>query len=76
MEQSDKLNRIVEARMKLKNRFEEKIKQTPSVSDERPMGAGKPNRHVMPEIPVGQTETRKWPVLDLGIQPAVPLSEW
>ncbi len=76
MEQSDKLNRIVEARMKLKNRFGEKIKQTPSVADERPMGKGKPNRHGMPEIPVGQTETQKWPVLDLGIQPGIPLAEW
>ena len=76
MEQSDKLNRIVEARMKLKNRFGEKIKQTPSVADERPMGKGKPNRHGMPERPVGQTETQKWPVLDLGIQPGIPLAEW
>jgi hypothetical protein len=75
MEQSDKLNRIVEARMKLKNRFEEKMKQTPSVADERPMGKGKINRHGMPEIPVGQTETNKWPVLDLGIQPEIPLAE-
>lgn len=76
MEHSDKLNRIVEARMKLKNRFEEKIKQTPSVADERPMGSGKPNRHGMPEIPIGQTETNKWPVLDLGAQPDVPFSAW
>lgn len=76
MEQNDKLNRIVEARMKLKNRFGEKMKQTPSMADDRPMGKGKINRHGMPEIPVGQTETQKWPVLDLGIQPEIPLEEW
>ncbi|MDP4262532.1 MAG: molybdopterin-dependent oxidoreductase [Bacteroidota bacterium] len=76
MEESEKLNRIVEARMKLKSRFEEKIKQTPSVADNRPMGTGKPNRHGMPVIPIGQTETKKWPVLDLGIQPEVSLKEW
>jgi len=34
MEGSDKLNRVVEARMKLKARFEEKIQQTPSVADD------------------------------------------
>src|SRR5438105_14910805 len=76
MEESDKLKRVVEARMKLKNRFEEKTKQTTSVSDTRRMGSGKPNRHGMPEIPVGQTETHKWPVLDLGVQPDIPLESW
>ncbi|CAN5831805.1 sulfite oxidase-like oxidoreductase [soil metagenome] len=76
METPDKLQRIVEARMKLKARFEEKIKQTPSVADEQPMGKGIPNRHGMPVIPVGQTITHKWPVLDLGIEPDIPLTEW
>jgi hypothetical protein len=55
--------------MKLKARFEEKIKLTPSVADDKPLGKGKPNRHGMPVIPVGQTITKKWPVLDLGEQP-------
>jgi DMSO/TMAO reductase YedYZ molybdopterin-dependent catalytic subunit len=76
MEEPEKLKRIVEARMKLKSRFEEKIKNTPSVSDSRPMGSGKPNRHGMPVLPVGQTITKKWPVLDLGVQPDIPLAEW
>ncbi|SIN66067.1 molybdopterin-dependent oxidoreductase [Chitinophaga niabensis] len=76
MEDSEKLKRIVDARMKLKARFEDKIRNTPSVSDNRPMGKGNPNRHGMPVIPVGQTLTVKWPVLDLGIQPDVPLNEW
>lgn len=76
MEESEKLKRIVEARMKLKSRFEVKIKSTPSVADNKPMGHGKPNRHGMPSIPVGQTETKKWPVLDLGSQPDISLKEW
>jgi len=76
MEESDKLKRVVEARMKLKARFEDKISRTPSVADDKPMGMGRPNRHGMPLIPVGQVITRKWPVLDLGIEPEVPLTEW
>ena len=76
MEESEKLNRVVEARMKLKARFEEKIKQTPSVADGRPMGTGNPNRHGMPVVPVGQVITAKWPVLDLGLQPDISLNDW
>lgn len=76
MEHHDKLDRVVEARMKLKARFEEKIKQTPSVADDRPMGKGNPNRHGMPAVPIGQIVTHKWPVLDLGLQPDIPLNEW
>jgi len=76
MEESDKLDRIVEARMKLKSRFEEKMKLTPSVADNKPMGKGNPNRHGMPVTPVGQTLTVKWPVLDLGVHPDIPLDKW
>ena len=76
MKGSEKQDRIVEARMKLKARFEEQIKLTPSVADNKPMGKGKLNRHGMPELPVGQVITAKWPVLDLGYQPDVSLSEW
>ncbi len=76
MKESEKLNRIVEARMKLKARFEDKMNRTPSIADGRPLGSGRINRHGMPEIPVGQIETTKWPVLDLGFQPDVPLSKW
>src|SRR6185369_14471981 len=76
METPDKLQRVVEARMKLKSRFEEKIKQTPSVADDKPMGTGNANRHGMPELPVGQVITTKWPVLDLGYQPDISLKDW
>jgi DMSO/TMAO reductase YedYZ molybdopterin-dependent catalytic subunit len=76
MSDSDKLQRVVEARMKLKSRFEEKMRQTPSVADDKPLGSGENNRHGMPVLPVGQTITKKWPVLDLGTQPEIPLSSW
>ena len=76
MEESEKLKRIVDARMKLKARFEEKMQQTPSVADAKPLGSGQPNRHGMPVLPIGQTITKKWPVLDLGIQPDISKDNW
>lgn len=76
MKGSEKQERIVEARMKLKARFEEQVKLTPSVADNKPMGTGKLNRHGMPELPIGQAITTKWPVLDLGYQPDISLPKW
>lgn len=66
-----KLEKIIAARMALKARFEAKMAQTPSVADPAPQGSGPLNRHGMPKLPVGQTETKKWPVLDLGVTPDV-----
>ncbi|WP_247231968.1 sulfite oxidase-like oxidoreductase [Telluribacter sp. SYSU D00476] len=76
MEANNKFDKIVEARMKLKARFEEKMKLTPSVADDRPLGTGPANRHGMPQLPVGQYQTQKWPVLDLGYHPDVSLERW
>jgi DMSO/TMAO reductase YedYZ molybdopterin-dependent catalytic subunit len=75
---SDQQQRIVEARQRLRARFLDRMSKTPSMADERPQGSGPPNRHGMPKLPVGQTETApgKWPVLDLGKQPDVPLERW
>jgi DMSO/TMAO reductase YedYZ molybdopterin-dependent catalytic subunit len=72
----EKEQRIVEARMRLRERFLEKMRRTPGAADPRPMGSGPPNRHAMPKLPVGQTVTAKWPVLDLGRLPDVPLEQW
>lgn len=72
----NKLDRIIEARMKLKARFEKKMEDSPSISDNRPLGTGPLNRHGMPILPVGQTITEKWPVLDLGYHPDVKLENW
>lgn len=68
--------RILEARARLRERFLEKMKGTPARKDSRPLGSGAPNRHGMPAVPVGQTVTTGWPVLDLGRQPEVPLDRW
>lgn len=72
----EKEARIVEARLKLRERFQERMRMSPGASDARPEGHGPANRHGMPKVPVGQTVTRGWPVLDLGRQPDVPLSKW
>ncbi len=68
--------RIIEARMALKRRFEEKQKQTPALSDESPQGSGSSNRHGMPQLPIGQHETKGWPVLDLGVHPEITKEAW
>jgi DMSO/TMAO reductase YedYZ molybdopterin-dependent catalytic subunit len=75
-EPAAKSDRIVEARLKLMARFKGKLAETPSVSDPKPLGAGPRNRHGMPKIPVGQTVTQGWPVLDLGTKPKIPLDRW
>jgi len=72
----EKLDKIIEARMKLKARFEEKMKETPSMADPNPMSRGPINRHGMPQTPIGQTITQKWPVLDLGYHPQIPMDKW
>ncbi len=72
----EKEERVVAARMKLRERFLDRMKRTPGVADARPMGSGPHNRHGMPRLPPGQTETDKWPVLDLGRQPVIPLERW
>ncbi len=74
--QRNKLEKVVEARRALRERFEARIKATPSLSDPAPQGSGAPNRHGMPKLPVDQIATEKWPVLDLGIHPDVPLAKW
>jgi DMSO/TMAO reductase YedYZ molybdopterin-dependent catalytic subunit len=72
----DKLARIVDARMRLRARWEAKIAATPSMADGKPLGEGPPNRHGMPKLPIGQTETKVWPVLDLGKKPVVDRTHW
>lgn len=76
MAEDDKLARIVEARMRLRARFEAKTAATPALSDGAPLGTGAPNRHGMPKLPIGQTIAKGWPVLDLGSKPVVPLERW
>ncbi len=77
---SDKLSKIVEARLKLKARFEalERHKEGEGTAPapgprkrRRPKGSGPPNRHGQPQVPPGQIKTKKWPVLDLGQKPEI-----
>ncbi|MEZ4451757.1 MAG: sulfite oxidase-like oxidoreductase [Nannocystaceae bacterium] len=75
-EDRTKLDRIVDARMKLRERFEAKMRSTPSIADDRPQGSGPPNRHGMPRLPPDQYVTKKWPVLDLGQKPLVDREQW
>jgi DMSO/TMAO reductase YedYZ molybdopterin-dependent catalytic subunit len=76
MDEQDKRERIVAARMKLKARFEREMAQTPALSDPKPLGSGVPNRHGMPKLPPGQTATDKWPILDLGQKPRIARESW
>ncbi len=74
----DASDRIVRARLKLRERFLAAMAASPSMADGTPQGSGPPNRHGMPKIPIGQTPTAagKWPVLDLGVHPDTPTSRW
>ncbi len=72
----DKQRRIIEARLKLRERWFRKMEASPGRADGAPQGTGAPNRHGMPKLPAGQNVTRAWPVLDLGLQPEVPLEDW
>ena len=76
MADDDKLARIVEARMKLRERFQREMAETPSLADAAPMGTGPTNRHGMPQLPPDQYETKKWPVLDLGVKPNISRAAW
>jgi DMSO/TMAO reductase YedYZ molybdopterin-dependent catalytic subunit len=68
--------RIVAARMKLRERFLDRMERSPARADRAPGGSGPPNRHGMPRLPPGQHETEKWPVLDLGVRPRVTRESW
>lgn len=74
--EDEKQRRIVDARMKLRERHLEKIRGSASMSDPRPMGSGAPNRHGMPKLPPGQHQTKSWPVLDLGVKPNITPATW
>lgn len=71
-------DRIIEARLRLRDRFLARMQGTPAQADPAPRGSGPPNRHGMPRLPPDQTPTAagKWPVLDLGGQPDVTPAKW
>lgn len=67
---------LLAARLARIERHKARIAATPSLADPSPQGSGPPNRHGMPQVPVGQTRSKKWPVLDLGIHPELSLTDW
>ena len=67
---------LLASRLRRIQRHKARIAQTPALSDSAPLGSGPPNRHGMPRLPPGQSETRKWPVLDLGIHPEMEPEAW
>jgi DMSO/TMAO reductase YedYZ molybdopterin-dependent catalytic subunit len=73
---TSKQERIVAARLALKQRFEVETNDTASLADPKPLGTGALNRHGMPKLPVGQTVATNWPVLDLGVLPRLTREEW
>ena len=75
---NERERRIVAARLRLRERYLARMAQTPALADSQPLGSGPPNRHGMPQIPIGQTPTApgKWPVLDLGAQPTLTRETW
>jgi DMSO/TMAO reductase YedYZ molybdopterin-dependent catalytic subunit len=71
-------DRVVAARLRLRERFLARMSSTPAHSDARPLGSGPRNRHGMPRLPPDQTPTTpgRWPVLDLGGQPDLTAERW
>ena len=69
---------LVERRLKYIQRQIELNKGTVNVRFRglTPRGCGPPNRHGMPQLPVGQHEVANWPVLDLGEQPDIDTRSW
>ena len=72
----EKQARIIQARLKLRERFQAKTSASPSLADTQPLGHGPRNRHGMPQVPPDQTVTHKWPVLDLGVRPSINTHLW
>jgi DMSO/TMAO reductase YedYZ molybdopterin-dependent catalytic subunit len=68
-----KSDRIVAARLRQKERHQAKAQQNGStaVRSDTPI-----NRHGKAKVPPGQTQSKKWPVLDLGEHPAIDTDTW
>ena len=56
--------------------YKKSLAEKKSWDGDIPLGQGPLNRDGMPKTPPGQNVTAKWPVLDLGVQPEIPLDAW
>lgn len=66
---------------KIKNRealvrYRKALQEKKAWTEGLPMGEGPLNRDGNPKLPPGQKAVDRWPVLDLGIQPDLPLEMW
>lgn len=77
-EKNDPSPDLVERRQRYLERQRAQRAETASVQFEgrKPLGSGPPNRHGMPQLPVGQHVVGQWPVLDLGDQPSIDPAAW
>jgi DMSO/TMAO reductase YedYZ molybdopterin-dependent catalytic subunit len=75
MSDEDRKERILRARMRLRERFLAR-RDREGAAKGSAQGTGPLNAHGLPHLPVGQSSSRKWPVLDLGVHPTVSESEW
>jgi DMSO/TMAO reductase YedYZ molybdopterin-dependent catalytic subunit len=64
------------ARRALRERFVDRMRATPSLSDAAPLGAGPRNRHGMPRLPPKQGEQDDLIPMDIGQEPETPLDRW
>ena len=63
-------------RARLRERFAEKMRATPSVADAAPLGRGPANRHGMPRLPPKQGEEDELIPMDIGDVPDIPRERW
>ena len=63
-------------RARLRERFAEKMRATPSLADAAPLGAGARNRHGMPRLPPRQGEEDELVPMDIGDVPEIPRERW
>lgn len=67
---------LVEKRLRFLQRHRERLRASEAEPEGPPLGSGSPNRHQLPQLPVGQREVQNWPVLDLGVQPEIAATQW
>ena len=67
---------LIRGKQRIAAKGHEKLMAGGRPADREVQGTGEANRHGMPKLPPGQHEVKNWPVLDLGVQPAIPKDMW
>jgi DMSO/TMAO reductase YedYZ molybdopterin-dependent catalytic subunit len=63
-------------RARLRARFAERMRATPSLADASPLGSGPSNRHGMPRLPPKQGSEDDLLPMDIGSEPDTPTDRW